>query len=249
MGRGGYAFGDGGVPARRLSLLAEVFEPTSREFLVREAPRAPRLALDLGCGPGHTTRLIAEALGPRRTLGLDVSADFVARAAREAPPGVAFAVHDVADRPFPEGPPDLVYARLLVAHLVDPEAAVAAWAVQLAPGGALLVEDTDAIDTQEPVFAEYVALVAERLEARGHRLYPGRLLEALADSSRLATVSPTAGRAAAMFRLNLDSWCDEPAVRGRLARGLEDLLDDSRTGVITWRVRQAVMREMSRERR
>jgi SAM-dependent methyltransferase len=246
VSRGRYAFGDGDVPARRLALLAEVFDPTSREFLFREAPPGPGLALDLGCGPGHTTRLIARTLAPRRTLGLDVSADFVARAAAEAPPGVAFAVHDVAGSPFPEGPPDLVYARLLVAHLVDPEAAIAAWAAQLARDGALLIEDTEAIDTAHPVLAEYVARVAERLDARGHRLYPGPLLGALADSSRLATVSPAAGRAAAMFRLNLDSWCDDPDLHGRLARGLEDLGDDPRTGVIAWRVRQAVIRQASR---
>jgi trans-aconitate 2-methyltransferase len=246
VSRGRYAFGDGDAPARRLGLLAEVFDPTSREFLVREAPPAPGLALDLGCGPGYTTRLMARALGPRRTLGLDVSADFVARAARQAPPGVAFAVHDVANRPFPEGPPDLVYARLLVAHLVDPEAAIAAWTTQLAPGGVLLVEDTEGIDTAEPVLDEYVARVADRLEARGHRLYPGTLLGALASSSRLATVSPVTSRAAAMFRLNLDSWCDDPVVHGRLARGLEHLFDDARTHVITWRVRQAVIRPASR---
>lgn len=246
MGRGGYAFGDGDAPARRLALLADVFGPSSREFLVREAPPGPRLALDLGCGPGHTTRLIARTLGPRRTLGLDTSPDFVARAAREAPAGVAFAVHDVADRPFPEGPPDLVYARLLVAHLADPGTAVARWAAQLAPGGSLLIEDTDAIETEQPVFVEYLARVAARLEAGGHRLYPGPLLAELAGDSRLATASPPAGRAAAMFRMNLDSWCDDPAVHGRLARGLEGLLDDGRTGVITWQVRQAVLRASRR---
>jgi SAM-dependent methyltransferase len=246
MSRGGYAFGDGDAPATRLALLAEVFGSTSRDFLVREAPSAPRLAIDLGCGPGHTTKLIAETLGPRRTLGLDTSPDFVGRAVREAPSGVAFAVHDAAGWPFPEGPPDLVYARLLVAHLLDPEAAIAGWAAQLAPDGALLIEDTDAIETDQPVFVEYLARVAARLEARGHRLYPGRLLAALADRSRLATAGPTAARAAAMFRLNLDSWCDDPVVHRRLAGGLEDLLDDSRTGVITWSVRQAVLGPTSR---
>jgi SAM-dependent methyltransferase len=246
VSRGGYAFGDGDAPARRLALLAEVFGPTSREFLAREGPPRPRLALDLGCGPGHTTRLIAETLRPPRTLGLDISPDFVARASGEAPPGVAFAVHDVIGRPFPEGPPDLAYARLLVAHLADPEAAVAGWAAQLAPGGALLIEDTEAIETDQPVFVEYLDLVAQRLRTGGHSLYPGRLLAAVADSSRLATAGPTAGLAAAMFRLNLDSWCDDPDVHGRLARGLEELFGDPRTGVITWRLRQAVLRESRR---
>lgn len=246
MSRGGYAFGDGDVPARRLALLAEVFDPTSREFLLREARVGLALALDLGCGPGHTTRLIARTLRPRRTLGLDLSPDFVARAAGEDAPGVAFAVHDVVSSPFPEDRPDLVYARLVVAHLAEPEAAVAGWTAQLGPGGALLIEDTDAIDTGQPVFTEYLGRIEERLEARGHRLYPGPLLARLADSSRLAAASPAAGRAAAMFRLNLDSWCDDPTVHGRMARGLEELFDDPRTGVITWRVRQAVLRQTSR---
>lgn len=229
------------MPARRLALLAEVFGPTSQEFLRRDGPPAPALALDLGCGPGHTARLIAETLHPRRTLGLDLSADFVARAAREAPPGVAFAVHDAVGLPFPEGPPGLVYARLLVAHLAEPEVAVASWAAQLGPGGRLLIEDTDAIETAQTVFVEYLGRIAERLEAQGQRLYPGRLLAGLAESSRLAAASPPAGLAAAMFRLNLDSWCDDTALHGRLARGLEELAGDARTGVITWRVRQAVM--------
>jgi SAM-dependent methyltransferase len=245
LSRGDYAFGDGDAPARRLALLAEVFDSTSREFLVREAPPGPRLALDLGCGPGHTTRLVTLTLRPRRTLGLDISADFVDRAARDAPTGVAFAVHDVVAEPFPEDRPDLVYARMLVTHLAEPEAAVTGWAAQLAPGGVLLIEDTDAIETEQPVFVEYLARVAERLEAGGHRLYPGRLLAALADDSRLAAASPTVGRAAAMFRVNLDSWCDDSGAHRRLARGLEELLDDPRTGVITWRVRQAVLRHMS----
>ncbi|HXQ57593.1 MAG TPA: osmotically inducible protein OsmC, partial [Actinomycetes bacterium] len=79
---GGYAFGDSALAARRLGLLAQVFEPTSRSFLTDAAAHPvgppPELAVDLGCGPGHTTRLLVSVLGPRRTLGLDQSAFFVA---------------------------------------------------------------------------------------------------------------------------------------------------------------------------
>ena len=69
---GGYAFGDSAPAARPLGL-----------------------AVDLGCGTGHTTRLLASVLRPRRALGLDQSASFAALAAADAPAGVEFAVHDV----------------------------------------------------------------------------------------------------------------------------------------------------------
>jgi trans-aconitate methyltransferase len=117
---GGYAFGDTAPAARRLGLLADVFEQTSRAFLTRVAGRSPRLAVDLGCGPGHTTRLLAAVLWPRRTIGLDQSASFVTLAAAGAPPEVEFAVHDVTVVPFPCRPADLVFCRFLLSHLADP---------------------------------------------------------------------------------------------------------------------------------
>jgi hypothetical protein len=86
---GGYAFGDTSLAARCLALLADVFEPPSRAFLERFAGPVSSgaepldLAVDLGCGPGHSTRLVATMVGARRTLGLDQSGSFVAR----PPPG------------------------------------------------------------------------------------------------------------------------------------------------------------------
>ena len=112
---GGYAFGDSAPAARRLGLLADLFEPTTRAFLEQFAGRPFGLAVDLGCGTGHTTRLLASVLGPRRALGLDQSASFVARAAAAAPAGVSFAVHDVRTIPFPTGGPSgLLFCRLLL---------------------------------------------------------------------------------------------------------------------------------------
>ena len=61
---GGYAFGDSALAARRLGLLADLFEPASRPFLARFADRRLELAVDLGCGTGHTTRLLASVLAP-----------------------------------------------------------------------------------------------------------------------------------------------------------------------------------------
>src|SRR5205809_779798 len=54
-----YTFGDSQAAAERLALVARVFEPPSRRFLADAAAGAGLagcdLAVDLGCGPGHST--------------------------------------------------------------------------------------------------------------------------------------------------------------------------------------------------
>ncbi len=134
MSEARYAYGDSVSAGDRLDLVARVFEPTSRRFLERAAPRGPRLALDLGCGPGNTTRLIADALRPERTVGLDRSGPFLDRARQGSPPGVEFMEHDVFVTPFPIGPADVIFARLLLAHLPDRPDVVARWTAQLTLG-------------------------------------------------------------------------------------------------------------------
>src|SRR6266550_6841019 len=68
-----YTFGDTDAAAARLDLVAEVFEPPSRRFLTEQARSIGRcrLAVDVGCGPGHSTQLLAELVGADRTIGLD----------------------------------------------------------------------------------------------------------------------------------------------------------------------------------
>jgi SAM-dependent methyltransferase len=224
---GGYAFGDSAAAARRLGLLAEVFEPPSRAFLARFAAGPVSLAVDLGCGPGHSTRLVASVLGARRTLGLDQSASFVALAEAAAPPGVAFAVHDVTVVPFPAGPAGLVYGRFLLAHLADPAATLAAWATQLAPGGLLLVDEVERIHTAQPALRGYRDTAATLLASRGHRLEVGAALHRLPDPpgltrrhDQVAHLAPPAARAAELFAQNLAVWRDN-AVQARVATGAE----------------------------
>ena len=155
-----YTFGDGDLAARRLGLVAEAFEAPSRELLALASPDEVDSALDLGCGPGHTTRLLAATCRPRRTLGLDGSADFVRTAGRLTDdPTVRFAVHDVTALPLPGAPVDLVYARLLLAHLPDPPALAERWRTQLRPGGALVLDEVEAIAPPPGVLREYLDLV------------------------------------------------------------------------------------------
>jgi trans-aconitate 2-methyltransferase len=257
---GGYAFGDSALAARRLGLLAQVFEPTSRAFLggpaARLTGRRPvELAVDLGCGPGHTTRLLVSVLGPRRTVGLDQSASFVALAAEDPPPGASFAVHDVTVVPFPCPPAGLLYCRFLLGHLADPAAALAGWATQLAPGGLLLVEEVERIRTDQPALGGYLEVAAALLASRGHALEIGPRLHRLPDPpglarrlDRAAPLAPPAARAAAMFAQNLAVWREEAVRSGvaaavdldRLAGDLAAVAAGQVAGEIAWQLRQLV---------
>src|SRR2546428_6742954 len=96
--RARYTFGDSDLASERLQLLAEVFGPSSRHFLQTVGLR-PRLALDLGCGPGDTTRLLAEALSPDRTVGLERSRSFLKLARKRQTDRVSFLEHDVTEMP------------------------------------------------------------------------------------------------------------------------------------------------------
>src|SRR3954454_23113302 len=71
---GEYAYGDNDLAARRLELVASVFEKPSRRLLNRASQRLARaagVAVDLGCGPGLSTRLVHDVIGARHTVGLD----------------------------------------------------------------------------------------------------------------------------------------------------------------------------------
>lgn len=249
MSAGRYTYGDSPLAAERLGVVAEMFEPTTRSFLRSVLTDVPRTAVDLGCGPGHTTRLLHEVTGSRTTTGLDRSAAFVAVAARDRPAGVSFAVHDVTTVPFPTGPADVVYARLLLAHLPDVEAIVTRWSTILTIGGHLLLDDLEELDAPEPAFRRYLDDVAIAVvRAQGGELFVGPRLCAMADPDgcervhdAVAAFSPSAALTARAFAMNLSVLVErgETTPRPELATGLEEIASGRRSArPATWRVRQ-----------
>jgi len=254
-----YAFGDTAAASERLAVLASVFAPTSRALLAAvrgSTAEPPELVLDLGCGPGHTTAMLAEAFPSALVVGIDTSPAFVAEAATAGPGRCRFAVGDVTRTPLPCAPADVVYGRFLLVHLPEPRTTVAAWAGELRPGGVLVVEEPEHIETDDPDFRRYLELAAAVVADRGGDLYVGRELVALTPPpgasvlvERDAPLEVTAGSAASIFSLNLATWGDDPVLEdvaqpGEAAALLERLRRrraDPATGVIRWHMRQVVM--------
>jgi trans-aconitate 2-methyltransferase len=249
-----YTYGDNELAAERLGLVAGLFAPTTTAFLRAVAPAEPRVAIDLGCGPGHTTRLLHELLRPGQTVGLDRSGAFVDLAQRGAPTGVEFKEHDVRETPFPVAPADLVFCRLLLAHLADPTEIVAQWVTQLAPEGVLLLDELESIETAQPALRAYLDEVATPVVvAQGATLLAGPLVHAMPDPPRVGRVAddvvvftPAPADSAQIFAMNLEVLVEqgENAPRPDLAAALNEIANGGRPNAapVTWRLRQIAFR-------
>ena len=248
-----YAFGDSPTAAERLALVAELFDPTSRALLASLAARRPRDVVDLGCGPGHTTRLLAETLPTAEVVGIDQSAAFLDEARAAGIPRASFRAGDVRTA-LPDA--DLLYARFVLSHLPERQVVLAAWLAALRPGGVLVVEEPEAIETGDEVFARYLGITRGLMADRGGDLYVGGALPATLaalgarsphDAVRIID-APTA-HVAIMFGHNLAVWRDDPWVVARhtasaldaLADGLAARRDVPGADRIRWRLRQVVV--------
>jgi trans-aconitate 2-methyltransferase len=207
-----YQFGDSQLAAERLALLAEVFEPSTRAFLATLAARRPARVLDAGCGPGCTTHLLAETFSTAAVTGVDISSYFVELAQRTPHERTSYRVADVS-KSLPGDSYELIYCRYLLTHLARPREAISLWGTRLGPVGAIAIEENEWIETDEPAFAQYLAIVEAMLADGGQNLYVGAELARVSDwqaiaevSSNVAPVSVDNRRAARMFLMNLATW-------------------------------------------
>lgn len=243
-----YTFGDDVAAVARLQLVASAYEPVSRPFLAAHAPTPVGTALDLGCGPGFSTRLVRDVYGPARLVGIDASDEFLG-SARARVPVATFVTHDVTELPLPGAPADVIYARLLLAHLPDPLGLVERWRAQLAPGGTLLVEDLEDIDAPAGALRRYDEVSAEMVRGGGGLMYAGAALAPLGGSCTRVTV--TAAQAARIYLVNTRRWLGDPALElwhdelADIEHELGGLADDhagTGDGTVAWIVRQVALR-------
>ena len=186
-----YTFGDNERAARRLALLARAYEAPSRRLLERFAPPGLELALDLGSGPGHTTRLVHEVSRARRTIGLEASERYIEHARSNAVPGVEFMREDVTAPSAAVPAAGLVFSRFLLTHVGDAAAALRAFRSLVAQGGRLLVQETAALESTHPALARYYELVGELQSHYGQLLCVGSMLERFAEQAPYSIVHST----------------------------------------------------------
>jgi trans-aconitate 2-methyltransferase len=143
-----------------------------------------------------------------------------------------------------------------VTHLADPADAVAKWATQLNPGGLLMLEEVERIDTVHPVMSTYVGIVKAMLQSQSNTLYAGPLIAELDTLQGLQNLASEVRRvavinsdAAGLFRLNLRAWKEHAFIREnyseKMIRDLDSALEAiarerGRESDIEWSMRQVI---------
>ena len=117
-----------------------------RDLLAQVPLHKPRLAVDLGCGPGNSTELLVERFPQAEVIGLDSSPDML-RKARERLPNCRFVQDDIATW-TPDPATNLIFGNAVMQWLPD-HAAIMRRLLQALPAGSVLaIQMPD--NTREP---------------------------------------------------------------------------------------------------
>jgi SAM-dependent methyltransferase len=125
------AFGDAGSYVRFMGRFSEPLAPLFADLV---AVPAEGRVLDVGCGPGVLTQVLADRYGADRVDAVDPTPGFVA-AARERLPGVDVRQGTAEELPYPTDGHVAAYAQLVVHFMADPVRGLAEMARVTRPGG------------------------------------------------------------------------------------------------------------------
>lgn len=192
-----YTIHGGSKGIDRLQVLSRTVGTTTDQFLQANQEALQGRCLDLGCGLGTVSLNIAKRVqGRGEVCGLDKEVLNVAYARDMA------AVHQIGNATFvckdvfefdEMSISNVVYARFLFSHLNDPEKLLRHIFRSIAPGGRLLIEDTDFgghfCYPANKDFETYVQLYQRLLHKRGADANIGQRLPQLLKETGFQDIS------------------------------------------------------------
>jgi SAM-dependent methyltransferase len=117
-------------------LWTPVLRAYSQGCVERVGAEPGQSVLDVACGPGTATRMLAERVGPNGSaLGVDISDNFVAAAAAEGAPNLRFARHPMEALALADASFDAATCALGLMYAAPVSEALAEIARVLRPGG------------------------------------------------------------------------------------------------------------------
>lgn len=130
-------------PSRYLQFEDERTRAAS-ELLARVRLTGASRVIDIGCGPGNSTELLAKRFPDSELVGIDSSAEMLA-AARERLPRATFVKADITEW-APNEPVDLLFGNAIFQWVTDHMSVLFRLLGCLAPGGVLAIQVPDNLD-------------------------------------------------------------------------------------------------------
>jgi ubiquinone/menaquinone biosynthesis C-methylase UbiE len=196
---GGYILGNKDSEITRLEIQAGFFEPLTKQTLLNAGLKKGMRCIDIGCGSGSVTRLMAKMVGKTgRAVGVDSDDRYLQFCNRNITSGqnIEFIHDDICKSKLDsEERFDIVYSRFMFHHLTDRREAMRSMKRLTKKGGAVMIQDLDhapgswicypenkAVNTLRKV---YVALIKK---GGGDPLVGRKLYKLLIDDSLNAHV-------------------------------------------------------------
>ena len=154
-------------------------------------------ALELACGPRGALELLAQRVGPTGPVtGLDINPLHVTHARQHAASldlrNVSVVEGDARRSELPAGSFDLVYARLILVNIPDPEQVVAEMVRLVKPGGWIACEEADGgamlCHPPHPAYTRLTDTFKALYRHDGADILIGRRLPELLDASGLLEI-------------------------------------------------------------
>jgi SAM-dependent methyltransferase len=180
--------------ATKLELFGRFVAPDLRRIFADLKLAAAGTVLDLGCGPGLTTALLAEQMGPdAQVVGLDLSLPHLRSARRQQ--ALRLVQGDALSLAFRAGSFDLIWACNTLNHLGDAPAALRALRPYLCATGRIVIAQSGFLPE---MFFAWDAPLDDAVRLACHRYYRERYGLKIADTAAIRGIG--AALRAAGFR-------------------------------------------------
>jgi ubiquinone/menaquinone biosynthesis C-methylase UbiE len=141
-----YVLGNLDNEIARLEIQSGFFEPLTKRTLIRAGIKEGMSCIDVGCGAGTVTRMMANMVGKNgHVTGADLDEKYLRYCRSNSPTNTDFIRDDICNSSLVEKGKsfDIIYSRFMFVHLKDAKKAVHSMKQLVKEGGTVVIEELD----------------------------------------------------------------------------------------------------------